>query len=199
VLIPIAKNADGGVSVEYMPDENKRWFVFRASYGRELKAREYLLSEGTYCYIPQQYVWKIVKGKRVRTLQNLTPNLIFVYTTPQQAEAYVKTTPRLAYLSYYYNHFKQENGKNPPLIIPNDQMHNFILTTVSKHEDVMFLNGRQASFSIGNEVRVVAGPFRGVEGKVTMLSGQQRVVISIDGFGLIATAQVPTDCLEENK
>ena len=36
--IPEAKSLTTGVSVRYVPDEKKSWYVFRASYGREDKA-----------------------------------------------------------------------------------------------------------------------------------------------------------------
>ena len=63
---PEAENTKIGVSVEYAPDPEKRWFVFRASYGREDNAFDFLVGDGTYCYIAKRYVEKFVRGKRKR-------------------------------------------------------------------------------------------------------------------------------------
>jgi hypothetical protein len=39
---------------------------------------------------------------------------------------------------------------------------------------------------------VIEGLFKGVEGRVARVAGQQRVVISLSGIGLISTAYIPT-------
>ena len=39
-IIPDAHSSKTGVSVRYVPDKNKSWYVFRASYGREFKASD---------------------------------------------------------------------------------------------------------------------------------------------------------------
>ena len=46
--IPEAKSSNTGVSVRYVPDNNKSWYVFRASYGREDKASDYIVEDGTF-------------------------------------------------------------------------------------------------------------------------------------------------------
>ena len=78
---PEAKSSKTGVSVEYAETPEKKWYVFRASYGRENLASDYLVDDGTYTYIAKKYVEKYVKGKRKRYLQNLISNLLFAYTT----------------------------------------------------------------------------------------------------------------------
>jgi transcription antitermination factor NusG len=39
---------------------------------------------------------------------------------------------------------------------------------------------------------VIDGPFKGVEGRVARVAGQQRVVISLTDVGLVSTAYIPT-------
>ena len=118
-IFPEAASSKSGVTVAYTPDPEKLWFVFRASYGREDRAFDYLVDDGTYSYIAKRYVEKYVHGKRKRVLETLIPNLLFVYTTKEKADAYVKATPELSFLTYYYNHFQLDSEqKNPPLVIP---------------------------------------------------------------------------------
>ena len=190
---PEAKSSQTGVSVRYVPDGNKRWYVFRASYGREDKAADYIAGDGTYVYIAKHYAHKIVDGKQKMVLETLVPNLIFVYTTDGKAEEYVKNCPPLSFLTYYYNHFAQnEMGKNPPLTVSCKEMENFIIATCNKSEHLKFVNESQCHFKGGETVRVIEGLFKGVEGRIARVAGQQRVVLSLSNIGLISTAYIPT-------
>ena len=190
---PEAKSSKTGVSVRYAPAPDKRWYVFRVSYGREDKASDFLVDDGTYTYIAKKIVEKYVGGKRKRYLQTLIPNLLFAYTTAEKAEEYVNDTPAIAYLSYYYNHFKvDDHQKNPPLTISDEEMNRFILATCNMNKHLLFVQPSQCHFRGGERVRVIDGPFAGVEGRVARVAGQQRVVISLSGIGLISTAYIPT-------
>ena len=190
---PEAKSSKTGVSVRYVPASGKRWYVFRVSYGREDKASDYLVEDGTYTYIAKKIVEKYVNGKRKKYLQNLIPNLLFAYTTAEKAEEYVNQTPAIAYLSYYYNHFKQlDSQRNPPLTVPDEEMNRFVLATCSMNKHLLFVQPSQCHFKGGEEVMVIEGPFAGVEGRVARVAGQQRVVISLSNIGLISTAYIPT-------
>lgn len=195
--IPEAKSSTTGVSVEYVPDKNKNWYVFRASYGREDKAADYIVEDGIFVYIAKRFVRKSLNGKTKRVLETLIPNLLFVYATPEKAEEYIRNTPALSYLSYYYNHFKKDTeDKNPPLTVSCKEMENFILATCNKSEYLMFVNEGQCHFKGGEFVRVLDGLFKGVEGRVARVSGQQRVIVSITKVGLVSTAYVPTAFLQ---
>ena len=197
-LFPEAASSKTGVSVAYTPDPEKLWFVFRASYGREDRAFDYLVDDGTYSYIAKRYVEKYVHGKRKRMLETLIPNLLFVYTTKEKADAYIKATPELSFLTYYYYHFhRDDEQKNPPLVIPRREMDNFIRATWSHNEHLLFVEPAQCHYKSGDAVRVVDGLFRGVEGRVARVSGQQRVVLSLSKIGLISTAYIPTAFIEK--
>ena len=195
--IPEAKSSQTGVSVRYVPTHGKRWYVFRASYGREDKASDYIVEDGTFVYIAKRYVRKTVKGKQKKVLETLIPNLLFVYTTEDKAEEYIKNTPALSFLTYYYNHFEiDDDQKNPPLTVSRKEMENFIVATCNKSEHLKFVDETQCHFKGGEIVKVIDGPFTGVEGRVARVSGQQRVVISLSNVGLFSTAYIPTAFLK---
>ncbi len=176
----------------------KKWYVLRASYGREDKAADYIVADGTYVYIAKRYTRKVVNGKQKKVLESLIPNLLFVYTTESKIEEYVRRTPALSYLTYYYNHFAHdETGKNPPLTIPCKEMENFILATSNNSEHLRFVNESQCHYKVGGTVVIIDGPFKGVEGRVARVAGQQRVVVSLAGVGLISTAYIPTAFIME--
>ena len=194
---PEAKSSKTGVSVRYVEAPNKNWYVFRASYGREDKASDFLVDDGTYTYIAKKYVERYIRGKRKRYLQTLIPNLLFAYTTEEKAEEYVNNTPALSYLTYYYNHFElDDEQKNPPLTVSCYEMSKFVKATCNKNKHLLFVEPSQCHYKGGDLVQVTDGPFKGVEGKVARIAGQQRVVISLSSIGLISTAYIPTAFLQ---
>ena len=191
--IPEARCSQIGVSVKYVPTPDKRWYVLRASYGREDKAKDYIIGDGTFAYIAKRYTRKTVNGKQRKVLETLIPNLLFVYTTEDKAEEYVKRTPALSYLTYYYNHFELDNDqKNPPLTVSCKEMEDFIIATCNSSEHLKFVDESQCHFKGGEIVKVIDGLFKGAEGRVARVAGQQRVVLSLSGIGLISTAYIPT-------
>lgn len=196
--IPQVVDSKTGVSVEYAYNPDGKWFVLRTSYGRAIKACNYLISQGIYAYSALQYKVVIENGRRKKVLKPLVPNLVFAYMTIEQANIYVKYTPALSYLSFYYNHFSTNNdGKNPPLTIPNKEMENFIMATYTRNEHMRMIDEKSCHFKGGEMVRVIDGPFIGVIGKVARIAGQQRVVVSLSPIGMVCTAYIPTAFLEK--
>ena len=190
---PEVHSSQTGVSVRYVPAPGMSWYVLRASYGREDKASDYIVEDGTYVYIAKRYARKSVNGKQKKVLETLIPNLLFVYTTEDKAKEYVKETPALSFLTYYYNHFElDDDQKNPPLIVSCKEMENFIIATCNKSEHLKFVDESQCHFKGGEIVRITDGNFKGVEGRVARASGQQRVIVTLNNVGLVSTAYIPT-------
>ncbi len=195
--IPDAVSSQTGVTVRYVPTPAKDWYVFRVSYGREDKASDLLVEDGTYTYVAKRVTVKMIGDKRKRIVESLIPNMLFAYTTEEKADLYVKGTPALSFLSYYYNHFKQdEEKKNPPLTIPRPEMENFIQATKSGNEHIMLVEPSQCHYKSGDLVKVIDGAFKDVVGRVARVSGQQRVVLALSEIGMIATAYIPTAFIE---
>ncbi len=176
----------------------QQWFVFRVTYGREGKACEIIRQEGVRAYLPQKRE-KVVIGRVTRTLQKpLIPNLLFVYCSPTQADHLVKkhhTLPK--FIRYYFNHLiLNPDGTNPPLIVPEHEMSNFIRLTSVDSDHIRVVDPAKCHFRDGDLVRVTQGAFEGVVGRVARFAGQQRVVIVLEGLCAVATAYVPSAFLE---
>lgn len=188
-----AQSLQTGVSVRYAEDPNKQWFVLRATYSRESKAYEFITKDQTEAFLPLHYVHKLIDGKKKRVLEPLLPQLIFVYSTHDKVETYVKNTPELSFLNYYYNHFKTEKGgNNPPLTINYHEMMNFINVTSIDDDHIMLVEPQQCHYKSGDKVQIIKGKFAGVKGRIARVSGQQRIVVEIEGLCLIATAYIPS-------
>ena len=200
---PEAQRSQTGVSSEYARQEGYDWFVLRAIYNRVNAAVEKAKKNGIKTYVPMHYVQKVIAGKKKRILQPLLPNFIFIYATREQAGAFVKKTvgEPTSFIKYYLDKTlpPEANGKNPPLIIPYNAMINFIKATSTDSEHVRIVTAEQCHYKSGDKVRVISGDFKGVVGKVARIAGQQRIVVEISGFCLVATAYIPSDFLEEVK
>ena len=201
----ISKNK-GGVSVENVPAGNKQWFVLRVSYGRIDKAKTFVEAKGLECYVPLQYKEVRKQGKKRIITTPLLPSLIFVHASEEQVEALLHDNKVVAnenspLLSYYFDHtiHLQDNpNRNPPLIIGDEAMNNFIRLTSIKNSHIIHVTSNNIQFKLGDNVVVTEGEFKGVHGRVARIAGQQRVVVELFDGCLVATAYVPKEAMRKN-
>ena len=97
------------------------WFALSAPYRNERRAKSYLESKGIETFLPMRY--EIVKNRYGGKTKELVPavsNLLFARTTKSMLQQ-VKTG--IKYLQYKV---KPEGNKNTPIIVPNNQMEQFM-------------------------------------------------------------------------
>ena len=134
-----------GVSVENVLIPNKHWFVLRVSYGRVLKAKEIVDACHIECYASMRQKQIAKHGKKHIITEPLIPSFIFVHTSQEEVDAmlYDKNVNPIysrPLLSYYYDHtsYRQDNPeRNPPLVIRDETMDNFIKLTSVKNLHVI--------------------------------------------------------------
>ena len=200
----ISKNK-GGVSVENVPYENKQWFVLRVSYGRVLKAKEFVEAKGLECYVPMRYKEVRKQGKKRIITEPLLPSFLFVHATYSQVEALCRNNNASvgrALLSFYYDHTSYREDaldKNPPLTISDSAMDNFIRLTSIKNPHIIPVTSENFMYKLCNEVVVTEGEFIGIHGRVARIAGQQRVVVELFEGCLVATAYVPKEAMRKEK
>ena len=198
-VLPKAQCSHTGVSSECAPKTDMHWFVLRVTYNRTQKACDILSMADVQSYMPMHYIIKKEIGKKKRILKPLLPNLFFVYTTREHADLIVKKKgDETPVLKYYLDKTKpkEANGKHPPLTITSNAMTSFIKATSTESEHVRIVSPEQCKFKSGDTVKVIAGEFEGVVGKVARIAGQQRVVVEIEGLCMVATAYIPNGFLE---
>lgn len=195
---PEARSSQTGVSVEYTPDPDKQWYVFRITYAREQQATDYLIEHGIYAYLAMGWKQIVKDGKKKRVLSPLF-NLVFAYVTPDQAYSFVRDTPLCPFLTFYYDHFTVAlDYRNPPLTISDSEMQSFVRATILKDPHVMAVDPSRCNFLSDEEVLVTDGPFAGVRGRVVRVSRQNRIAVSLRGIStLIVTAYIPSAFLKK--
>ena len=103
-----------------------------------------------------------------------------------------------ALLSYYFDHTicRQDTPtRNPPLIIRDEAMNNFIRLTSIRNPHIIPVTSSNIQFKLGDHVVVTEGEFKGVHGRVARIVGQQRVIVELFDGCLVATAYVPKEAM----
>ena len=200
---PSIQENKGGVSVENVPSGNKQWFVLRVTYGRIIKAKAFIEAKGLECYVPLRYKEIRKQGKKRIITEPLIPSFLFVHALAEQVDSFlqnknIKAPENKALLSYYYDHTshcEKSPTKNPPLIISDAAMDNFIRLTSIHNPHIIPVTSDNIKYKLGDEVVITEGEFKDIHGRVTRIAGQQRVVVELFDGCLVATAYIPTDAL----
>ena len=199
----ISKNK-GGVSVENVLDASKQWFVLRVSYGRIIKAKAFVETKGFECYVPMRYKEVRKQGKKRIITKPLLPSFLFVHATAEQVDSLlqdksIKPIENIALLSYYYDHTshcEKSPTKNPPLVISDSVMDNFIRLTSIHNPHIIPVTSDNIKYKLGDEVVITEGEFKDIRGRVARIAGQQRVLVELFDGCLVATAYVPKNAMK---
>ncbi len=182
--------------------EEAVWFLMRAAYGQERKARDFLETKGIETFLPTHRKCFVSHGKRILRSVSLIPNFLFVKSTEAEMKQYVGRG-NLCFFHHYYVPdvsgvgCRSGHKRLKPLVIPHAQMEAFRKWYAVPDDNKLFVAGGEMAFGPKDRVRVVAGHFEGLSGYVCRIKGQSRVGVSIDGVGMIFTAYVPKGMLEK--
>ena len=192
------------MSVENVPNANRQWFVLRVSYGRIVKAKAFVEAKGLECHVPMRYKEIKKQGKKRIITEPLLPSFLFVHATAELVktllnEINVSFDESRNLLSYYFDHtvHLQENSeRNPPLIIPDEAMDNFIRLTSIKNPHIIPVTTEIIQYKLGDMVIVTEGEFKDIHGRVARIAGQQRVVVELFEECFVATAYIPKTAMK---
>ena len=159
------------------------------------------------CYVPLRYKEIRKQGKRRILTEPLIPSFIFIHASAEQVDSLlqdkdIKAFENRALLSYYYDHTSHcENAptKNPPLVISDAAMDNFIRLISIHNPHIIPVTSENIKYKLGDEVVITEGEFKDIRGRVARIAGQQRVLVELFDGCLVATAYVPTSALSFSK
>ena len=167
----------------------RQWYALRVTYQRELRVKSELDGMGIRCFVPMQYKMMVRNGRRVKKLVPSVHNLIFVLMTPDEMRDYRENT-RLPV------RYIMRRDTRRPLVVPTAQMENFIAVAGTCSEQLVYLSPDPMSFTKGELVRIMGGPFEGAVGRFVRVRGDRRVVVSIEGVVAVATTFIHPSLLE---
>ena len=186
------KSTSAGV-LRSCPDSPKAWFALRATYSRELKVQDQLQERGVKTFIPM--MWKKTQAnagaKPEKKLVPAVSNLIFVYATREELDAYIRSFGDTRPVNYYW-----DRTTDAPLTVPDKAMEDFIAVASTLDEDLIFLTEISDKLREGQTVKVTEGPFKGVEGKIVRIRKSRRVLVELPGYLAVASTYVSPAALE---
>ena len=154
------------------------WYAARTRYGQELKVRDRLMREGVEHFIPT------VPADGPRKEKAAITNLVFLRATKQDALGLANTG--VLPVKYIV-----DCATRTLLVVPDKQMEDFRRVLDLSLEEGGLMD---RPLSLGDRVKVVKGPLKGVEGHVAEFKGKYYVVVSLLG-SLFARTQVPRSWL----
>ena len=171
------------------------WYVLRVTYQREIAASKYLDEIGVKNYVPTVRVRKT--NEKGVTIGWKTDPLIHNYIFINDSYNNILTIKqgKLDYLRFVMG--KDDNGINSvPQYVPDKQMEDFIKVVQAKGSKPVDLN---IDLRKGDRVRILTGPFEGVEGVYVRMPNrhEKRVVIKIEGVAAVATVAMNASDIEK--
>lgn len=167
------------------------WYAVRVSYSRELALKEVLDRECMENFIPMRYVYVMKQGKRLRRLVPAIHNLVFVHSSRPRIDEVKKELEYSLPVRLIMN-----RETNQPIVIPDNQMRNFILVAGNHDEAVLFIDTVEVDLAKGQKVRITGGVFEGVIGEFVRIRHDRRVVVNIEGVMAVATTFIHPSLIE---
>lgn len=182
-------------SIENLVEEPV-WFAMSATFGRSLKAKAFLESKSIECFIPMKY--EIVVDKQQGKIRKLVPainNLIFVYTTKERIQHLKSVAEYLQYLT------SPVEGRNIPIIVPEEQMTQFMTVCNQHDEKLVYLSPDEINLEKGTPVKIIGSAFDGVVGTFVKVhnSRKKRVVVLVQGVAAVMLAEFTDGYLQPLK
>ena len=183
----------GSVSSSVGISEPTEWYAMSATFGRALKAKDFLESRSVRCFIPMKYevMGDRVHGKK-RQLGPAISNLLFVNTTRSCIQSLKSEVTYLQYLT------RPEGVRRIPIVVPERQMQQFIAVCNTYNEKLVYLNPEEINLEKGTPVQIVGGAFDGIEGTFIKIEGvrNRRVAVLVPGIAAVVIADITKGCLK---
>lgn len=182
------------VKTQNCTNSKVEWYVLRVTYQRELVAKRYLDERGIENFVPIRTVQCPTRsGRKVTKPKALLHNYIFVHSTREVVDDLKQF--HLPYLRYVMH---TQNSERQVMVVPEEQMHSFILIAGSEQEGVELLPCQEVELNAGQRVIVTGGLFAGAEGVLTRIIGKRahRVVVRIEGIAAVAAPTIPSQFIE---
>ena len=160
---------------------NEPWYAIRTFNCQEKKVSRYLTERGIVHFIPMTYsVVKSQDGKPKPMLVPAIHNLLFVQKQGTQKE----TVQALQECNTPVSIFRQPGDRRLCEISDRDMLE-FRMLCDPKFEQSIFMTQGEAEALVGKKVQVIAGPFKGLVGKLIRKKKQYYFLKSVVGVGVM--------------
>ena len=147
------------------------WYLLHCKARQENRAQLNIENQGYTACLPQIKREKIVRGKRVESIEPLFPNYIFIQLDSNTANFNALRSTRGV------NGFVRFGGM--PATVPAHVMDSIL----ALEQDSDNQHTTQPAFSAGDTVQITEGPFAGLQAIYNMPKGEERCLVFLDMLG----------------
>lgn len=185
-ITPISTNYIGMTA-----SKDRQWFALRVTYSRELKFQALLQEAGFQTFVPMCARTFEKNGKKGKKLVPAVSNLCFVKAEKTAIDSFIRNMGESCPARFMW-----DNSAGRPMVVPTKAMEDFIKVSLIMSDDALYLKDISEKLREGQKVRVIEGPFKGVEGVVVRIKRSRRIVVELPGMLAIATTFVDPRDLE---
>ena len=170
-------------------DENeKRWYVVNTYSGHEKRVKDNLekrletmgIQDSLFrILVAEEPEIEIKKGKQVEKMKNIFPGYVFVeMKMTDEAWYVVRNTPGVT------GFIGSSGGGAKPFAVSADEMESILRRMGQSDKNVV------VDFAVGDTVRILTGPFTGMEGRVSSMNDQTQIA---NVMTMLFGRETPTD------
>ncbi|MDB9805149.1 transcription/translation regulatory transformer protein RfaH [Porticoccaceae bacterium] len=154
------------------------WFLLQTKSKQEGRAVENLERQGVNSFCPMIQVEKLSRGSRVVKAEALFPGYLFVnFDQSSVSSTTVRSTRGVS-------HFVTSAGL--PVKVPESLINHLMLRTDPDNEEML-----SSLPSKGDSLKIVNGPFRGLDAVFSQPDGDQRAIVLINLLNQQVSASLP--------
>jgi transcriptional antiterminator NusG len=164
----------------FAPVEGTSWYAVYVRSRFEKKTYDDLIKKEIDCFLPLIEEVRIWSDRKKKVRAPLFPGYLFVRINPRNKLSVLESDGVVRFVS---------NGTKLSRV-PDEQID--WIRIVIGYPDVL---QREEAVSVGQQVEVLAGPFRGIKGLVTRRKGTTRVVIMLESISRSVSVEVAPEYL----
>ena len=166
---------------------NKQWFVAKTRANQERAIKERVEAMNIETYLPTRIEIRQRHDRKKKVEVVLIPNTLFIYTDKSTA---------LSLPNYHGFPIKYmiDYMTRTLLIVPEKQMKNFMFLMDLSDENIQIDNN--LLFEKGDKIRVIKGPFTGIEGELIRIEGKKKVLVRLENI-IACSMEIPNNYLEK--
>lgn len=169
-----------------------QWFVLRTKFCRELKIKEHLTEKNVQSFVPMKYELIIKDERKQRIEVPAIHNMVFVYSTREILDDFMAQSNLKDSIQYI-----SRTNTREPIIIPQQEMTNFMLVTGTLQENLIYLNDGIKKFEKNDRVHVTGGLLEGLEGYIVRIRRDRKIVVSLQGVVAVAISGIHPSLLRK--
>lgn len=172
-------------------ETQKKWHAIRVTYSRELKFQTQLNEAGFETFVPMCRKKVEKNGKQIVKIVPAVSNLCFVNTDGDTLRHYLYDLGEACPARIIW-----DKSTRKPVVVPDKAMQDFMKISLTMSDEVLYLKEVSDKLREGQKVRIIEGPFKGVEGTVVRIKKSRRVMVELPGMFAITTNYIPLQELE---